>query len=216
MRRLQHGDTRYTIRAITGFLASLRHVTRRTAGRASAGTLLMRGARLILVLALLLLSGCAGGSSGSPPLGKPDPNTMIDVTGSIGSVKARETRPHVEQLLGRGRVTSNTTHGQKVGGTYTLTRVRYAASQLVIVYVTAAGRPPVVFGIFTRSPRYRTADGLHVGSTLSQAPHEPGIRCYPQPGYYDCQGGLGYEKPVTSFTVKQGRVVRVFVAAVAD
>ena len=34
--------------------------------------------------------------------------------------------------------------------------------------------------------------------------------------YFACQGGLGYEKPVTSFTVRDGKVVRVFMAAVAD
>jgi hypothetical protein len=34
--------------------------------------------------------------------------------------------------------------------------------------------------------------------------------------YVACQGGLGYERPVTSFTVRGGRVVRVFMVAVAD
>jgi hypothetical protein len=73
-----------------------------------------------------------------------------------------------------------------------------------------------VFGVFTRSPRYHTADGLRVGSTLAQAHREHGIRCYDQPGYLACQGGLGYEKPIVSFTVRGGRVVRVFMAAAAD
>jgi hypothetical protein len=31
-----------------------------------------------------------------------------------------------------------------------------------------------------------------------------------------CQGGLGYEKPVTSFAVRNGRVVQVFMVAAAD
>ena len=73
-----------------------------------------------------------------------------------------------------------------------------------------------MFGVFTTSPRYHTADGFGVGSTLAQARQEPGIRCYAQRSYFACQGGLGYEKPITSFTVRNGEVVRVFMAAVAD
>ncbi len=94
--------------------------------------------------------------------------------------------------------------------------MRYPASSLVVVYFVPAGRPGRVAGVLTDSPRYRTADGLHVGSTLAQARREPGIQCTYQPGYYACQGGLGYERPVTSFTVRGGRVASVFMAAVAD
>jgi hypothetical protein len=82
--------------------------------------------------------------------------------------------------------------------------------------VESSVRPAFVFSVFTTSPRYYTADGLRVGATLAQARHEPGIQCSPQRGYSACQGGLGYEKPITSFTVKDGRVVRVSTAAVAD
>jgi len=57
---------------------------------------------------------------------------------------------------------------------------------------------------------------LRVGSTLAAARKTPGIRCSSQVTYFACQGGLGYEKPVTSFTVRDGKVVRVFMAAVAD
>jgi hypothetical protein len=150
-----------------------------------------------------------------PAVGKLDPNTLIDVTGSIGGVKARESRAQVEHLLGLGKVVSTSSHHQKVGGDYTLTRVLYPSSRLVVLYVTSGKRSPQVFGVFTTSPRYHTATGLRVGSTLEQASHTPGIHCYAQNGYFACQGGLGYEKPITSFTVKDGRVVRVFVAAVA-
>jgi hypothetical protein len=94
--------------------------------------------------------------------------------------------------------------------------VSYAASHLVLTYVDTPSRPAWVFLISTTSPRYRTADDLGVGSTLAAARSSSGITCTAQPGYQACQGGRGYEQPVTSFTVKQGRVVRVFVAAVAD
>jgi hypothetical protein len=80
----------------------------------------------------------------------------------------------------------------------------------------AGARPSSVAAVITTSTRFHTADGLGVGSTLSQARAERGIRCFDQTTYLACEGGLGYEKPVTSFTVKNGRVVRVFVVAVAD
>jgi hypothetical protein len=42
------------------------------------------------------------------------------------------------------------------------------------------------------------------------------VRCLYQVTHFACQGGQGFEKPVTSFTVRNGRVVRAFMAAVAD
>jgi hypothetical protein len=171
----------------------------------------------VLCLGLCVVTaGCSWTSSGSGKSGAPDPNTSIDVTGAIGGVRARETRAQSERLLCPGTVISTSTRHQTVGGAYTLTRVAYPASQLTVVYVRSGSRPAQVAEIFTTSSRYHTAAGLRVGSTLTQARAEPGVHCYSQPGYEACQGGLGYEKPITSFTVKDGRVVRVFVAAVAD
>jgi len=150
--------------------------------------------------------------------GRIDPDTSIDVTGAIGGIHAGDPRTAVERRLGAGMVISTRSRHQpkRHGGNGTLTTVRYPASQLVVLYVARANRPAEVFSVTTSSPRYHTAVGLRVGSTLAQAQHEPGIRCTAQPGYVACQGGLGYEKPVTSFTVKDGRVVRVSMAAVAD
>jgi hypothetical protein len=174
-------------------------------------------ASLACVLLLVAVpSGCSFGSSSHSSGGKVDPDTVIDVNGAIGGIHTRAARTAVEKRLGAGTTVSTSTNKQKIGGTYTLTRVRYPASQLVVVYVASPGRPPWVLGVFTTSPRYHTADGLRVGSTLAQARHEPGIRCYDQVSYFACQGGLGYEKPILSFTVKNGRVVRVFTAAFAD
>jgi hypothetical protein len=174
-------------------------------------------AYLACVLVLVAVaSGCSLGSSSNSSVGKADPNTTINVDGVVGGIRARDTRVAVEKRLGAGTTISASTHKQKIGGTYTLTRVRYPASQLVVLYVASPGRPPWVFGVFTTSPRYHTADGLRVGSTLAQAQHEPGIRCYDQQSYFACQGGLGYQKPITSFTVRSGKVVRVFMAAFAD
>jgi hypothetical protein len=170
------------------------------------------------ILACSVMVGAAGGctSESSPSTGAADADRLIDVAGAIGGIHPGDTRARAEQLVGPGKTISTSTRHQKVGGDYTLTRVFYPASQLAIVYVTSKNRSAEVFGVLTTNPRYHTADGLHVGSTLAQARHEPGVQCSAQPGYYACQGGLGYEKPVTSFTVRSGRVVRVFMAAVAD
>jgi len=177
--------------------------------------------RVILLyagLALLLsaTTGCSFEKSTNPAVGKADPNTSIDVTGAIGGIRTGDTQVAAETRLGQGRTVSTQTRRLKGGGDATLTRIVYPSSKLAIVYVTSPSRPTRVFQIETTSPRYHTADGLGVGSTLTQAQHEPGIGCSAQPGYSACQGGLGYEKPLTSFTVKGDRVVRVFVAAVAD
>ncbi len=36
------------------------------------------------------------------------------------------------------------------------------------------------------------------------------------PTYADCQGGLGYEKPVTNFQVRGGKVSRIIAISFAD
>jgi hypothetical protein len=165
---------------------------------------------------LWLCAGCGLGSSAASGSGRADSNTSIQITGAIGGVHPGDSRTTVDHKLGSGTTISTKHHHQPVGGDYTLTTVAYPGSQLVITYAGSADRRARVALISTTSSRYRTPDGLGVGSSLAKARREHGIRCSPQPGYYACQGGLGYEKPVTSFTVKNGRVVRVFVAAVAD
>lgn len=170
----------------------------------------MRVALLAATAALASAAGCSGGHGG----GRVDPNTSIDITGAIGGVHAHETRSAVERLLGPGQVLSRVTRPGPPR--YALIRVRYPASGLGVWYDQARRGPPLVAAVFTSSTRYRTPDGLRVGSTLAQVHREHGIRCYAQRGYLACQGGLGYQKPITSFTVRDGRVVRVLMVAVAD
>jgi len=67
-----------------------------------------------------------------------------------------------------------------------------------------------------RSPRARPAAGRPPRHDVENARRVICGRCTDQVGYVACQGGLGYEKPVTSFTVHNGKVVGVFMAAVAD
>jgi len=163
------------------------------------------------VILALVSSGCAAGRQQ-----KADPHTLIDIRGAIGGIHAGETRTQAERIIGPGRIISTTTRHPNGGAAYTLARVAYPGSDLVIMYTRTSHRRPIVFAISTTSRRYHTAGGLRVGSTLAQARGTPGIRCTDQVAYVACQGGLGYEKPVTSFTVRNGKVVGVFMAAVAD
>jgi hypothetical protein len=155
----------------------------------------------------LAAGGCTLASHAGRPAGRRDPNTLIDVTGVIGGIHARESRAAVERVLGRGNVVSTVTRRPRTG-TYTLLHVTYPASRLLILYERDQQRPVGVFGVVTTSSVYHTASGLRVRSSLADARRTPGIRCYDQVTSFACQGGLGYEQPITSFTVSNGRVVR--------
>src|SRR5438128_1357625 len=161
-----------------------------------------------LALPMPAATGCLFGSSSDSSFGKPDPDTLIDLSGAIGGIHTLDTQVAVEKRLGAGKTISTSTRKQKLRGTITFTRVVYPASQLVVWYEGSSTQPPLVVAILTTSPRYHTADGLHVGSTLAHARREPGIHCSAQLSDFTCEGGLGYEKPVTGFKVTDGRVVR--------
>jgi hypothetical protein len=164
---------------------------------------------------VLVGAGCALSSHGGHPSGRLDQNTAIDPTGSIGGIRAGETRPAAERVLGAGTQLSEST-GRNSTGAYKLERVSYRTSGLVLVYTQAADGPAQVFAVYTASRRYRTPGGLGVGSTLKVAEHTRGIQCSAQLAQFVCEGGLGYEKPVTVFDVRHDRVYRVFLAAAAD
>lgn len=148
-----------------------------------------------------------------------DSNHGIDpVHGVIGGVRVREPRATAERLLGRGlRVSLKPLHGN---AGYTIEQVRYAASALDVWYVTETSgqRRSIVALVSTTDRRYHTKDGLGVGSTLAEAQRERALRCsnMSAPTYADCQGGLGYEKPVTNFQVRGGAVARIVATSVAD
>src|SRR5690349_6351825 len=152
---------------------------------------MMRSRVLAVLILVLVSSGCAAGDQAGRGQ-TVDPHTLIDVRGAIGGISAGETRAQAERILGPGKIVSTTTRHPK-SGAYTLTRVAYPASGLVIMYTRLSHRRPVVFGVSTTSRRYHTAGGLRVGSTLAEARRTPGIRCYHQVGYIACQGGPGYE-----------------------
>jgi hypothetical protein len=142
--------------------------------------------------------------------------TQIDLAGSIGGVYAGEPKRAVDAMIGHGvAIAGPGTTQRQIPSPFL--RVYYPVADLTVIYAQRAGHDSQVFEVITTNPRYTTATGLGVGSALDQARHTPGITCTPGPnGQSDCQGGPGYQKPVTSFTVKDGHVVRVFMAAVAD
>jgi hypothetical protein len=148
-----------------------------------------------------------------------DPNHSIDpVHGAIGGVRVRESRASAEQLLGRGvRVSRRPMQGN---AGYIVEKVHYPTSGLDVWYLTETGgrHRSLVGVVITSDRRYRTPDGLGVGSTLVEAQQEKALTCsnVTEPTYADCQGGLGYEQPVTNFQVRSGAVARVIAVSVAD
>jgi hypothetical protein len=171
--------------------------------------------------ALALALAVRGGNESS--IG--DPQRLIDpVHGVIGGVRVRETRAAAERLLGSGTLVK---HHREQGGsqsgpvTFEVEQVHYASSALDVIYVEPLGKPAQarVFAILTHDRRYHTPDGLRAGSSLAAARREKALTCsnlMPSEGYADCQGGLGYERPVTNFQVRGGVVAQVAAISVAD
>jgi hypothetical protein len=183
------------------------HLTRRLA--------VMIGGVVVIASAVGLVVAFGGGG----PAAGADPNHGIDpVHGAIGGVRVREPRAMAERLLGRGvRVSRKPMQGN---AGYTIEQVHYAADALDVWYVTETSgkHRSIVALVSTGDRRYRTKDGLGVGSTLAEAQREPALSCsnVSAPTFADCQGGLGYEKPVTNFQVRGGAVARIIAISVAD
>jgi hypothetical protein len=183
------------------------HLTRRLA-------VLIGGVVVIASAVGLVVAFGGGGHAGSA-----DPNHSIDpVHGAIGGVRVREPRGTAGRLLGRGARVSRRPMQGNTG--YTVEQVRYTASGLDVWYVNEPGgtHRSIVALVSTTARRYRTTDGLGVGSTLAEAQREPALHCsnVSAPTYADCQGGLGYEKPVTTFQIRGGKVSRIIAISVAD
>jgi hypothetical protein len=89
--------------------------------------------------------------------------------------------------------------------------VRYRKEGLEVVYVSRTagqrgnGR---AIAVLTTSPRYRTTDGVHVGSPVADVRTISGIKCH---GTTDCQHGNTHNKPGTGFALSGGRVWRIVV-----
>jgi hypothetical protein len=107
---------------------------------------------------------------------------LIVLDRSIGGVALKGQRSDVERGLGRGFVVH--TEDQKppeppVHGE----QVLYAKYGLEVWYVSRNATPSGrargrVIVVLTHSPRYRTAQGLHVGSSATALRAVGGVNCY--------------------------------------
>jgi hypothetical protein len=148
----------------------------------------------------------------TPVSTKPDPQRLIDAAhGTIGGIRLGESRVAAERLLGNGAEISR--KQILVFGHHIISeQVQYPASALGVLYVSAPSdkhRSFVSF-IYTRSPRYHTADGLRVGSSEADARNEATLQCGSRdpwgPGTADCRGGPDLAHPFTAFEVHGGAV----------
>jgi hypothetical protein len=87
--------------------------------------------------------------------------------------------------------------------------VRYAKLGLDVAHAPPGGlrQAAVVFAILTTSSRYRTRDGVGVGSSLERVNRIRGIECFN--GGSDCHHGNVHDKPGTGFALRGGKVWRV-------
>jgi hypothetical protein len=121
-------------------------------------TSLLAGASLALILA-----GCRGSGNGQAR------DELIVLDRSIGGVALREERADVERRLGRGFVLKADdqkqppVHGEDVLYTKHALEVWYVSRNAT----NASRERGRVIAVLTRSPRYQTPEGVHVGSPAS-------------------------------------------------
>ena len=146
--------------------------------------------RALFLLPLALVAAACGGSSEAIKLAK-----------AIGPVRLQTPRSRVESRLGAGKVV--------LRGPFT--KVRYERQALLITY-----EDHKVQQIATRAGRYRTTQGVHVGSTVAEMRKTyPRVRCQGE----DCglfPKNAGFRTGMTTFTVRGDRVAAIVVAYVEN
>jgi hypothetical protein len=138
--------------------------------------------------AVVLIAAC--GSSGAKY------STKIVLDRSIGPVSVREALSKVERTLGKG----TTLHNDQHYGHY----VRYAKLGLDVAYAPGP-HGEAAFAILTTARRYRTHEGVGVGSTERQVAAIKGVDC----SFANCVHGSTHNKPGTFFNLRNGKVWRV-------
>jgi hypothetical protein len=160
----------------------------------------------------LALAAC-GGTSGS----RTRANTLIVLDRSIGGVSLRERRLEVEHVLGRG-VVLHTSDQKPPEPRLHFEDVLYS-NGLEIGYVSGDATPRSrargqVIILLTRSPRFRTPQGVHVGSTAAGLGSINGVKCG-NLANVECQhGGHVHNQPGTLFRLSGpgGVVVSISIA----
>jgi hypothetical protein len=165
-------------------------------------------ASVCLVLALVACRGKArSGHSG---------NTMIVLDHSMGGVALREKRADVERRLGRGFVL-HTNDQRPPEPPLHEEDVLYAKDGLEVFYVSrnatqVSRERGLAVVLLTHSPRYKTPEGVHVGSTAAELRTIKDVKCN-DPANLDCQhGGQVHNQPGTMFRLSEPGAVVVRIA----
>jgi hypothetical protein len=159
------------------------------------------------------LAAC-GASAGSRSSG----NKLIVLDHSIGGVALGEKRIDAERHLGRGFVRHAGDQKPPEPALHT-EDVLYAKYGLEVGYVSgnatqASRERGRVFVLLTHSPRYRTPQGVHVGSSAGDLYAIKGVKCGNLLGLDGQHGGHVHNQPGTLFRLSgpSGVVARISIA----
>ncbi len=139
--------------------------------------------------------------------GSGSPNHIV-VDHSIGAVSILESRASVERDLGHGLTVKKNASEHWV-------EVRYPKAALLVGYASHTRLDPVheqVVFVVTTSPRYRTASGVGVGSSVAAVRSIRGVTCDANSSPQACQHGMAPRKTGTDFAFRDGKVWRVTIA----
>ena len=187
--------------------AHSRTASRRAADRRGASGLgtpmrwLVAGVSVVVVVLVLAIAAHSRDAGRSRTLGASQQSSALIVPGvRIGPAAIGDTRRQIERSVGKPDRVVRAQSGDGIVATY-------SDASLIVTYrhvanfgdIRTRGRQAVQ--IRTTSPRYATAAGVRVGSTLSSARRAyPGIRCYAT----DLGGGNDCVFRGTTFEVWEG------------
>jgi hypothetical protein len=137
---------------------------------------------------------------------------------SIGGVALGDTRARVERRTGGGLIIAERDERSADRPLYVV-RLAYNSTGHYVTYSSAgttqsALRARVVQAVETTWTVYRTPEGVHVGSSLSEVKTISGVRCFH--GNAVCEHGYGGAgRPGTSFLIdlSRRRVVRIVISS---
>jgi hypothetical protein len=129
----------------------------------------------------------------------------------------RERRLEVERVLGRGVVLHSS--DQKPPEPRLHSEDILYSNGLEIGYISGDATPRSrargqVIVLLTRSPRFRTPQGVHVGSTAAELRSIKGVKCGDELDLLCQHGGYVHNQPGTTFQLSRpgGVVVRIAIA----